>query len=264
MATKIKKIGGADGQSRLGQSEPQDEFVPNRFVFGSSTSGTPTLGEIEYNAASPDITTIVYINKTDDDSTTYAAILDAISSGDVLHLKSINRANSNVTFDVVGAITSTAGRVDIPVTFNSKGLGADFIGIDSISFATHKGVESERLVPNIVIKSHTDFQTPATTNSIVGYTLVDGEELLSVHQRDIISLVGVGITAGSTSVGLTGALQEFASDLEIVTASIPSADPTYYVEDGGDIMLTWNSVGANLDQSSAGSVTYIIKTFKTL
>jgi len=108
--------------------------------------------------------------------------------------------------------------------------------------------------------SHTDFQTAGLTNSITAYALPAGCIVHGVKLKHSVAFAGTGITAYNLSVGFSGALDDLliaypvtpapANDLFALGLNFDSRNHAAAV----NILLTAESTGANLDQSTAGDV----------
>ena len=118
-----------------------------------------------------------------------------------------------------------------------------------------------------VTKTHTDFQTAATLNTIEIYESAAGEKIYDVIQVPTVAFAGTGITAQTSEVGLTGDLGGYATAFDVMqivdqqdndNADLQSWTATTSVKG------TMRSTGADLDQSTAGSITYYIVTRKFL
>ena len=225
--TKIKKQGSADGADRLGQWSEQDEYIGIPMAFGTGTGGTPSTGEIEYNHATPASATIVYINDTDEVGGDSNSMLGTISTGDVLQIKHINRSTSSIIFVCSGAITQTAGRTHIPVTYDSIGTGAAFINDDYITFTIFKGASagaSAQVIGGVTLSSS------SATN------ILDGTYVILADTTTVTSVTsGIGQDSNWT--------------LEITQAGITNQK--------GVITFT-----GNLEKDAGGGVNYDIAIFK--
>ena len=117
------------------------------------------------------------------------------------------------------------------------------------------------------IVMHGSFQTAATTNSVTIDTLTD-MVVTGVIIDHSLAAVGTGITDYKLSVGITGQATRFAPKHSVFTApsgtdhaqtalsDIPEIGAAYAVK------LFAESVGANLDQSTAGTFVIYLKVDK--
>jgi len=115
-------------------------------------------------------------------------------------------------------------------------------------------------------KAHTDLQAAALTNDIEILSLPAGAVIHAVRIKQSTAFAGTLISAYTLSVGIVGTLNKYASAFDVFQAV---ADTTFQVsstvgsENYGaatSIRLAATSVGANLDQSTAGAVDVWILT----
>lgn len=108
--------------------------------------------------------------------------------------------------------------------------------------------------------SHTTLQAAALTNDAELFSLAAQGVIEKVIVKHTTAFAGTGITAYSISVGVTGELDKYAIDFDVFQAV---ADTTFDtnnslgMENFGSatsIRIAAESTGANLDQSTAGSV----------
>ena len=114
--------------------------------------------------------------------------------------------------------------------------------------------------------SHTALQTAALTNDIELFSAPAFQIIQRVVLKHTTAFAGTGITDYDLSVGITGDLEKYVSLFDVFQAV---ADGTKSVALVGDVesfagatsvRLSATSVGANLDQSTAGSVdVYVLK-----
>jgi hypothetical protein len=112
--------------------------------------------------------------------------------------------------------------------------------------------------------THLDLQAAALTNDFEIYSAPARVQISGCILKHTIQFAGVGITDYKVSVGLTGDLARYLSLFDVDTA-VANTKPTGYAEGYfGDqlefgavtsIRVAGVSVGANLDQSTAGAGT---------
>lgn len=109
-------------------------------------------------------------------------------------------------------------------------------------------------------KTHTDLQAAALTNNIELFELPAGCCIHAVLIQPTEQFTGTGITDYKVSVGVASALEKYASLYDVDVS--PSATEFQFTQVAGiehlsseiSIKLAAQSVGANLDQSTAGAV----------
>lgn len=109
--------------------------------------------------------------------------------------------------------------------------------------------------------THTALQAAALTNDIELHSLVALGVVHSVVIKPTVQFAGTGITGYVVSVGLAAALNKYTLDFNVKQAVgdavFEASSPGVSPEDFGSatsIRIAATSVGANLDQSTAGSV----------
>lgn len=108
--------------------------------------------------------------------------------------------------------------------------------------------------------AHTALQAAALTNDIELTSLVALGTIHKVIIKHTTAFAGTGITAYSVSVGITGTLDKYAIDFDVfqaVSDTTFDTNESFGMENFGaatSIRIAATAVGANLDQSSAGSV----------
>lgn len=108
--------------------------------------------------------------------------------------------------------------------------------------------------------SHADFQTAATSNNIALFTLTTKGVLHQIVVKHATAFAGTGITAYTVSVGIIGELQKYVAPFNVFQSVSNTARSITQIEDvpsfTGSTNITINAIstGANLDQSTAGSV----------
>lgn len=109
--------------------------------------------------------------------------------------------------------------------------------------------------------THAQLQTAALSNYVTLFTLPGGGVVHGVKIKHSERFVGSGITDYKVSVGISGNATKYAAAYDVDTVV---ADTTFqlsttvggetHASTGTPILLTATTTGANLDQSSAGSV----------
>lgn len=108
--------------------------------------------------------------------------------------------------------------------------------------------------------AHTAFQTAATTNEIELVSLPANEVMVGILIKHSVLFAGTGITDYNISVGLSGETDRWVFKFDVTQAVADSAQDSVMflylgsVSSTTSIRITAESVGANLDQSTAGSV----------
>ena len=114
--------------------------------------------------------------------------------------------------------------------------------------------------------THTALQAAALTNNIELFSLAAKGVIEAVVIKQSVAFAGTGITAYTVSVGIAGALTEFASAFDVFQAvgdTVNQSSDNLDLENftsATSIKIAATSVGANLDQSTAGSVDVWVKT----
>jgi len=108
--------------------------------------------------------------------------------------------------------------------------------------------------------THTQLQAAALTNDIELFSLAAQEIVTGVVIKHSIAFAGTGITDYDLSVGITGDLDKYALSFDVDQAVTDSTFETNSLVDmesfasATSVKISATSVGANLDQSTAGSV----------
>ena len=113
--------------------------------------------------------------------------------------------------------------------------------------------------------THTQMQAAALTNNIELLSLAASEVIEAIVIKHSTAFAGTGITAYSFEVGITGTLDKYLPSFDVFQAVSNSAHDiamTMGLESTSgatSIKIAATSVGANLDQSTAGSVDVWVK-----
>lgn len=108
--------------------------------------------------------------------------------------------------------------------------------------------------------SHADLQAAALTNDIELFSLPAKAAIHNVVIKHSVAFAGTGITAYDLSVGIASNLDKYSSAFDVFQAagsSVGQATAAFDFEDfvsSTSIRVAATSVGANLDQSTDGSV----------
>jgi len=108
--------------------------------------------------------------------------------------------------------------------------------------------------------THTQLQTAGLTNNIELLSLAAFERIGGVWLKHSTAFAGAGITAYGLTVGIASTLDKFAGSFDVLQATGDTVSETNSLTDvesiagATSIKIAATSVGANLDQSSAGSV----------
>lgn len=113
--------------------------------------------------------------------------------------------------------------------------------------------------------THTQLQAAALTNDIELYSLPAMNVISGVAIKHSVAFAGTGITDYKVSVGIAGDLDKYALQFDVDQAvSATTFDITNVVgvenfSSATSIRIAGTAVGANLDQSTAGSVDIWLK-----
>lgn len=108
--------------------------------------------------------------------------------------------------------------------------------------------------------SHTTLRAAAFSSAVVLASLPARGVLHAVQSKHSAAFAGTGITGYTVSVGIVGNSAKYASAFNVFQ---PVSDTTYQLSSGlfsenfgsaTSVLLTAESLGATLDQSTAGSV----------
>lgn len=108
-----------------------------------------------------------------------------------------------------------------------------------------------------------DFTAAALTTTITAYTRADGEDFTGLRVIPTISFAGTGITKVTISLGRTGETQKYMAIFDIDQTTNQAYETEFdkdLFDTTDDIEATITAVGANLDQLSAGAITFKFKT----
>lgn len=108
-------------------------------------------------------------------------------------------------------------------------------------------------------KTHTNFQTAATTNDIELFSLPAGAILHAILIKHSVAFAGTGITSYTISVGITGALTKYASAFNVFQAVADTTlqlSSTLGIENWGvgTSIRAQATANVNLSNSTAGTV----------
>jgi len=109
--------------------------------------------------------------------------------------------------------------------------------------------------------THEDLQAAALTNDIELFILPAGGIIQGVMMKHSEAFAGTGITDYDISVGIVGTLAKYAAAFDVdqaigdtVFSLTTTAGAETFAAAGTSIRVAATSVGANLDQSTAGSL----------
>lgn len=114
-----------------------------------------------------------------------------------------------------------------------------------------------------ITKTHTDFQTAGLDKFVQLFLASPGEKIYDVFVEPTTIFAGTGITAYTIEVGITGDTTKYAPVFDITQIDDQQDNDNADVPTWTGIMginATARSTDANLDQSTAGSVTFYIRT----
>ena len=114
--------------------------------------------------------------------------------------------------------------------------------------------------------THTDLQTAGLTNDIELFTLPGGGIIERIMMKHSEAFAGAGISDYDISVGIAGNLTKYAAAFDVdqaigdtVFALVANAGCETFNSGGASIRVSAVSVGANLDQTTAGSLDIWVK-----
>lgn len=113
--------------------------------------------------------------------------------------------------------------------------------------------------------SHTALQAAALTNDIELFSAPAFQIIERIVLKHNTAFAGTGITAYTLSVGISGDLEKYTSAFDVFQAVADGVKNVALLGDvesfagATSIRLAATSVGANLDQSTAGSVDVYVK-----
>lgn len=190
--------------------------------------------------------------------------------------------SADVTNDFVAlwdATDSAADRITLTTLFSSIGslgalstlaLGFDYFPVVDATDGTAKKVllstlesafTGKRVRVDKYTKSHTDFQSASTANAVAFGILEAKDLLLAVLMRVTTAFAGTGIATYTLSVGDNASnYDDMISDTDVTTTAEASdfspEVPSYSA--GTFVYANAQSSGANLDQSTQGSVDFYL------
>lgn len=151
---------------------------------------------------------------------------------------------------------------DVPIRVNGQDFFVSWVNLlraAGVALETNVGQWTKYTV------AHTDLQAAATTNDIELFSLAAKETITGIIVKSTTAFAGTGITAYDVSIGITGDLIKHMPFYDILQAA---GDTVFNqvglesLEDFGSatsIRIQGKSTGANLDQSSAGSVDIYVR-----
>lgn len=157
-----------------------------------------------------------------------------------------------------GSLVGTRQRIN----FISTDAIALTVTDDSVNNEIDVTIDTQPAVPRWkkYTVTHTALQAAAMANDIQLFSAVAGSIIHGVKIRHTVQFAGTGITDYKISVGIVGNLTKYATAFDVDTApsgtnfqlssTVGSEDHTTPVS----IRVAATSTGANLDQSTAGSV----------
>jgi hypothetical protein len=141
----------------------------------------------------------------------------------------------------------------IPVRLNGQKVDASWFNSLRTAGSASSGWEK-------ITVTHTQLQAAALTNDIELLSLASNEVISGVVIKHSTAFAGTGITNYTLSVGISTDLDKYQTPFDVdQTVSDSAFDLTNLLEvesfaSTTSVRLSAVSVGANLDQSSAGSV----------
>lgn len=248
-----------------------ERFVDARNVTGSTiVAFTFVKVNGHYSAELP---TVTAVNSTGDIPVAFLKndLLNNTNSGYPSSLsKAIDRGEVTVTsFNTTGATIgdfvycSASGVLTLTETPICVGIVTSLAanGTVYIDLAVY-------LRPKAITKytvSHTTLQTAALTNNVTLFTLPAKGMIESVVLKHTTAFSGTGITGYQVSLGIGGSANKYTSNFNVFQAV---SDTTFLLSQSANIenfgsstsiQLFATSVGANLNQSSAGALDIYIK-----
>lgn len=244
----------SDGGGNLTSSTIVDADVNASAAISRSKLGTGTANYVVINGASGEFSEeqFLAISRGGTAANTATAAFDNLSPvttrGDII----IRDASNNVRLAVGAADT----------VLRSDGTDPSYGKIVDANIDTTSSIP----VWTKLTFAHTAFQTAATVNTIELVSFSAQEAIQGIIIKHSTAFSGGAISAYTVEVGITGNLDEYASPFDIFQATGDTVKQATQVLDVPSfsgvtsVKITARSVGANLDQSSAGSVDVWIKT----
>jgi len=228
----------------------------------ATADADPGAGKVRFDNTTFSAITQIFADDLDNNGLDISARYENIKAGDIIYGQQSTDATKSVLFDVLGPAVDAGGYFQIPVAFNQAGTGGN------IDDAATIGIEFKRGPSDVkkITKTHTDFQTAGLTNSIEIYSALAGEKIFDVVQDVTTLFAGTGITDYSSQVGVSGDENRYTAiiPLDVTVTGQEDNDNADIPDWNGvtSIIATATSVGANLDQSTGGSITYYIRTIR--
>lgn len=251
------------------------------FEFRNKTTFSLPRFESALDAIAGAVQRLSYIGKQAfrihdlDDETTFNSQLPAGVAGNPNKTIIINSLGTGVEFGPdaatiasaeAEAIAAAASAAAALVSENAAAADLVLTNADVVAAAASAAAaasSASSAVGLIWIKTttpHTDFQTAALENTIELYSLAAKRTIHALIIKHSTAFVGTGITAYKISIGITGEEDKFVSLFDVLQAVGDSAKDEITLLFFGSLTLATSikikvvAVGANLDQSSAGSV----------
>jgi len=251
MALVWKNIGG--------QMTRVEEFVDLPYDFSTDVTDTdPGSGLLKFNNATYASVTEIYINDGEMHGLEISAVLGAITTSDVITIKSTNNPTNAISFTVSGAITDNTQYYTIPVTFVSQISSTSFTS-EPLNFGI-KYIPSSAgvFIETIVDKTFANFTAAGTTHTEPLYLTAAKEMIYDVIQ-DVTTVFDV-VTTPTTEVGMSGDTALLAKPADMLTADFYPNSNAETLSDSGTTMInaTIKSAAGNLNTMTAGVIRYTI------
>lgn len=251
-------IGGAPTQFKLVANKVQLALNSAHTVEIGSAIGSPT-GALIYTSGKGDTSATINVDLTNQSESVIFRFRDDGHFG-------AGGITTPTAFIHAAASTTSEASLRLQSGVDPTSPNDGDIWNDGTHFMGRGSIYNENITEVITItKTHTQFQTAATTNSLEIYVAAAGEKIYDVIQEPTVVFAGTGITAYTSEIGITTDTDKYGPSFDVTqntdqqdnnNANIPSWTGTT------SIKATVNSIGANLDQSTAGSITYKIRTKK--
>lgn len=197
--------------------------------------------------------------------------------GGLLYTYSAGTSSEIPTYSDYQGLTANSN----PIVLDSRGEADIYLADGSYKFVlkdsedvtiwTVDNITSEDFSPTATLlskytTSHTDLQDASLSTSITSFSLPAKTVIEYLIFKHTELFVGTGITSYKVSVGISGSETLFVDNFDVTQVV---ADQTFELIDSTylgsftsitNILITATAIGANLDQSTAGSLDVFYKT----
>ena len=190
-----------------------------------------------------------------------ADVVDSITVSLMTRNETVN-TSGNVLLETGNVTGGSADSGDISLRTGTSAGGArgsitmEANELDASNITTGIGLPVWRKIT----VSHTALQTASTANDVELLSLPAAATIHAVIIKHTTAFAGTGVTGYTASIGISGDLTKYASAFDVLQATgdtVAQSTNVVDVENFGSatsIRIAATSTGANLDQSTAGSV----------